>query len=30
MHRALSSLAIVMLASLTLSSQTRPPGTGRL
>jgi len=27
MHRALSSLAIVMLASLTLSSQTRTPGT---
>jgi len=26
MHRALSSLAIVMLASLTLSSQTRTPG----
>ena len=27
MHRALSSLTIVMLASLTLSSQTRTPGT---
>ena len=26
MHRALSSLAVVMLASLTLSSQTRAPG----